>query len=259
MLLGVISDVHGNIMALDAVLERLSLANVDHIICLGDLIGYGPSPNEVIERVRSERVLCTLGEADERIAYSFTGHHRKREGVADETLEWTRTVIEPHNVEFLRHLPVQARLKTSAGRLRYFHSSMYSPGERLNLDLDVGGLMRVLEEHRCKILITGKTHVPTVKYLESGWMINPGSVGLSLNGEPGADYALLKVENGKVDIKMDKVEYDYAAVAFDILAWDLPEVIAEAIKLGRMPGAQSQAAKDPTKIRIHNPNEGAAS
>ncbi len=256
MLLGIISDVHANIVALDAVFECFKKHKVDQVLCLGDLVGYGPSPNEVIERIRSERVMCTLGEADERIAYRFTGHHRKREGVADATLEWTSTVLEPQNLSFLRYLPVQARLKTSAGRLRYFHSSMYSPSERIDLDLDPEGLQGVLREHRCNILATGKTHVPVVKSLGTGWIINPGSVGLSLNGEPGADYALIRVEGGKVEITMDKVEYDYAAVAFDILAWDLPEVIAEAIQLGRMPASQEQGPQDPTQIRIHNPKGG---
>ncbi len=254
MLLGIISDVHANIVALDAVFQRFKKLEVDQVLCLGDLVGYGPSPNEVIERIRSERVLCTLGGADERIAYSFTGHYRKREGVADDTLEWTSTIIEPQHLRFLRHLPVQARLRTSAGRLRYFHSSMQSPSEKLNLDLEVEGLQKVLREHRCNILAIGKTHVPTIKQLPTGWIINPGSVGLSLNGEPGADYALLKVENGKVEINMDKVEYDYAAVAFDILAWDLPEIIAEAVQLGRMPSTKGDEIQDPTKIRIHNPN-----
>ena len=69
-----------------------------------------------------------------------------------------------------------------------------------------------------------------------GWIINPGSVGLSLNGEPGADYALLNINEGSVEVSMDKVEYDFAAVAFDIVAWGLPGTVAEAIQQGRMPG-----------------------
>ena len=254
MLLGIISDVHANIVALDAVFQRFKKLEVDQVLCLGDLVGYGPSPNEVIERIRSERVLCTLGGADERVAYSFTGNYHKREGVADDTLKWTSTIIEPQHLRFLRHLPVQARIRTSAGRLRYFHSSMHSTSEKLNLDIEVEGLQKILREHRCNILAMGKTHVPAIKQLPTGWIINPGSVGLSLNGEPGADYALIKVENGRVEINMDKVEYDYAAVAFDILAWDLPEVIAEAVQLGRMPSVGEKEIQDPTKIRIHNPN-----
>jgi hypothetical protein len=69
----------------------------------------------------------------------------------------------------------------------------------------------------------------------NGWVINPGSVGLSLNGEPGADYALLRLSTDKVEVVMGKAEYDFAAVAFDIIAWGLPAMIAEAIQRGRMP------------------------
>ena len=66
-------------------------------------------------------------------------------------------------------------------------------------------------------------------------MVNPGSVGLSLNGEPGADYAILTIDESGVSIAMDKVEYDFAAVAFDIVAWGLPSMVADAIQMGRMP------------------------
>ena len=63
-----------------------------------------------------------------------------------------------------------------------------------------------------------------------------GSVGLSLNGEPGADYALLKFGTAGLEVTMNKVEYDFAAVAFDIVAWGLPATVAEAVQQGRMPG-----------------------
>lgn len=235
MILGIISDVHANIVALDAVLEKFAAENVHTVLCLGDLVGYGPSPNEVIERVRNEAIMCTLGASDEQIAFEFARNREKRQGVADETLEWTRTVIEPKHVDFLRNLPAQSRLNTPYGRLRYFHGTLRSPSERLNLNQPPPKLMRILEEARCTILACGNTHVPVVKRTPAGWIINPGSVGLSLNGEPGADYALVNIEEEQVEVKTGKVEYDFAAVAFDIVAWGLPSMIAEAVQHGRMP------------------------
>ena len=236
MILGVISDVHANILALEAVLAVLRDKGADTIVCLGDLVGYGPSPNETIDLLRQEGVMCTLGAADEQIAFDFAKSQKQRAGVADEILEWTRTVIEPRHVEFLRNLPSQQRLSTPVGRLRFFHSTLgKTGGARLDLDQDVIGLTKLLEEYRCTILAIGKTHVPFYKKLPMGWIINPGSVGLSLNGEPGADYALLDINEGSVEVKMDKVEYDFAAVAFDIVAWGLPGTVAEAIQQGRMP------------------------
>lgn len=235
MLLGIISDVHANVVALEAVLEVLKERGADTIICLGDLVGYGPSPNETIDLIRSSGVMCTLGAADERIAFDFARQQRPREGVADKTLEWTRTIIEPRHVDFLRGLPVQLRFNTPAGRLRFFHSNPTQPGARFSLERDTLELVRLLDEQRCRILACGGSHVPYYRKLPSGWVVNPGSVGLSLNGEPGADYALLSIDEDEVEVSMDKVEYDFAAVAFDIVAWGLPPMIAEAIQQGKMP------------------------
>lgn len=240
MLIGVISDVHANVVALEAVLQALKDKKVNTIVCLGDLIGYGPSPNETIDMIRSEGVMCTLGAADERIAYDFARDKLPRQGVADQTLEWTRTVIEPKHVEFLRTLPIQQRINTPAGKLRFFHGSPDTPGEKLNLNIDPIRLGKLLDQQRCTILACGGTHVPVVRKLNMGILLNPGSVGLSLNGEPGADYAIVRISSeGDIEVEMDKVEYDFAAVAFDIIAWGLPAMVAEAIQHGRMPAGSS--------------------
>lgn len=235
MRIGLISDVHANVLALEAVLQSLQRRGVDMVVCLGDIVGYGPAPNETIELLRRSEVLCTLGDADERIAYGFA-RHRRRAGVADQTLEWTQGVLEHEHLQWLRELPVQRRIETPAGRLRAFHGSAEDPSERTNLQQDPMSLARLLERHRASILCSGGSHVPYFRRVGiAGWVVNPGSVGLSLNGEPGADYALLDIEEGSVDVRMDKVDYDIAAVAFDIVAWGLPSVIAETIQRGRMP------------------------
>jgi putative phosphoesterase len=236
VILGIISDIHANVIALEAVLQELKDKGADTVICLGDLVGYGPSPNETIDLIRAEGVMCTLGAADERIAFDFARDKIPRAGVADTTLEWTRTVIEPRHIEFLRTLPVQQRMNTPAGKMRFFHGSPETPSQRINLNQDPISLGKLLDRNRCKILACGGSHVPYYRQLPAGWVINPGSVGLSLNGEPGADYALFRIsDKGEVQVEMDKVEYDFAAVAFDIIAWGLPPTIAEAVQQGRMP------------------------
>jgi putative phosphoesterase len=235
VIIGIISDVHANVLALEAVLSALHRERAQTVVCLGDLVGYGPAPNEAIELLRTQNVLCTLGEADERIAFKFA-RRATRQGVADQTIEWARTVIDPQHVDWLRQLPVQRRLETPAGRLRAFHGTATDPADRVNLHQDPMTLTRMLQEHRCTLLACGGTHVPYFrKIADAGWVVNPGSVGLSLNGEPGADYALVTVDDAGVSVKMDKVEYDFGAVAFDIVAWGLPKVIAEAVQQGRMP------------------------
>ncbi|MGL4612014.1 MAG: metallophosphoesterase family protein [Trueperaceae bacterium] len=236
VILGIISDVHANVVALEAAIGALKEKGATTIICLGDLVGYGPSPNETIDLIRQENVMCSLGAADERIAFDFARDKVPRQGVADQTLEWTRTVIEPRHVEFLRTLPIQQRINTPAGKMRFFHGSPDSTGEKTNLNQDPIRLGKLLDQQRAVILACGGTHVPMVRKLNTGIIINPGSVGLSLNGEPGADYVLIKfATDGKAEVEMDKVEYDFAAVAFDIIAWGLPQTVAQAIQQGRMP------------------------
>jgi len=240
MLLGLISDVHANVIALEAALEALRRHRVDTVLCLGDMVGYGPSPNEALALLRERNVMCCLGDADERIAYRFAKRDG-RTGVADLTIEWTRSVIEPEHVEWLRQLPVQRRLETPAGRLRAFHGSADDPSARTNLQQDPLALARLLEVHRCHVLTTGGSHVPYYRKVSgAGWVVNPGSVGLSLNGEPGADICVLQIEQDGVQVRMDKVDYDFAAVAFDIVAWGLPKAIAEAVQIGRMPDGRGE-------------------
>lgn len=243
MIIGLISDVHANVMALESALEALEDRGAEVVVCLGDLVGYGPLPNETIEVIRERQVLCTLGAADERVAYSFARPAAPRKGVADEILEWTKSVLEPDNLAFLQSLSVQQRIQTPVGWLRFFHGSSDSTSVRLNLNQDPLTLGRLLERHRCNVLVAGSTHVPFYRKIsERSMVLNPGSVGLSLNGEPGADYALLTITESTMDLVMDKVEYDFAAAAFEVLAWGLPAEVAEAIQHGRMPdrmGARS--------------------
>ncbi|ADI14017.1 metallophosphoesterase family protein [Truepera radiovictrix] len=233
MRLGLISDVHANVLALEAVLRELKRRGAETILCLGDVVGYGPSPNETLELLRRERVMCLLGAADEQVAFAFARPRRPRAGVADETLEWTRSVIHPEHVAFLRQLPVQLRLQTPLGRLRACHGTL-GQGERISLHQDAAALTRLLAAQRCQLLAVGNSHVPFYHALQAGWVINPGSVGLSLNGEPGADYALLSFSERGLEVVMDKVDYDVAAVAFDIVAWGLPKAVAEAVQRGKM-------------------------
>lgn len=238
VILGLISDVHANVLALEAVLTELKRKGAESIVCLGDLVGYGPSPNETVGLLRQEKVLCTLGAADEQVAFEFARSPKPRVGVADETLAWTRSVIEAEHLAFLRTLPPQLRLNTVQGRLRARHGTLGAAG-RTDLNQNEAALTGLLESQRCKILAVGNSHVPFYRKLKAGWIINPGSVGLSLNGEPGADYALLRFGETSLEIEMDKVEYDFAAVAFDIVAWGLPVAVAEAVQRGRMPNTKN--------------------
>src|SRR5690606_40244919 len=153
------------VLALDAVVDQLKLKGAQTIVCLGDLVGYGPSPNETIDLVRREGIVCTLGAADERLAFPFARRKAVRHGVADETIEWTKGVIEDRHLTFLQSLPVQRRMETPAGWLRFFHGSFDDPTERVNLDRDPFTLTRLLKNHNAKVPARGSTHSPVYRAL----------------------------------------------------------------------------------------------
>ncbi len=233
MKLGVISDVHANIHALRAVWTTFNERGVTKTVCLGDLVGYGASPVEVIEWMRDYQVTTTLGASDARIAYELSEAIEPRQGVADVTLEWTKTLLSERDRQYLRSLKVSERIQTPSGRIKLFHGSPDDPETRLDLRAPAPELESLLASQRCNIVLCGGTHVPDVRKTSTGLFVNPGSVGLSLNGEPGADCAILEFgDAGQVDVQLLKVPYDFHAAAFDIITWDLPPVIADVIKTG---------------------------
>jgi putative phosphoesterase len=231
MILGVMSDVHANIHALKATWAAFQARGVTHTICLGDLVGYGASPLEVIGFMRDNNIPTTLGASDARIAFELSENIESRTGVADQTLVWTKTQIGESEMRYMRQLKVVERLQTPRGRLKFFHGLPDDPDGRLDLQVHMTELDAQLEGLNASIIISGGTHIPAIQRTKNGVFINPGSVGLSLNGEPGADCAI--IEFGlRPEVDLLKVKYDYQAAAFDILTWGLPPVIADVIKAG---------------------------
>jgi putative phosphoesterase len=232
MKLGVISDVHSNIHALRAAHAKLQELMCTQIVCLGDLVGYGASPVDVIEFVRDNGIPTTLGASESRMMYHFGHTLEPRSGVADQTLEWTKGQISDEHLKFLKSLPLTGRIQSKVGRIKYMHGTPDDPEGRIDLNARQAELDDLLEENNCAILLTGCTHIPQMREVGKGWLINPGSVGLTLNGEPGADCAVIDLERDRPQIQMLKVPYNTNAAAFDILTWELPSVIADVIKRG---------------------------
>lgn len=234
MRIGVLSDVHANLPALRAAFAALDAADVERVVCLGDVVGYGPHPNEAIRLLREREVTCTLGGADARVAFPVGEADAPRAGVAHATLAWTRDVLEPDALAWLRERPSQVRLHTPGGCVRAVHGRVGDPWRRLDVHATPQDLLRTFDAVGCPVLAVGGRHVPHVRAIDTKLAVDPGSVGLSLNGEPGADYAVLDVREDGADATLGKAEYDVEAVAFDVLGWGLPAAVADAVREGRL-------------------------
>lgn len=206
---------------------------MNQVVVVGDLVGYGASPGPVIDFVRREGWPVGLGSSDLRVAMEF-GERADRKGVADQVLQWTKKTLMPEQMEYLRRLPPGGRIMTPVGRIKYFHGSPHDPEQRLDLMAQERELEELAESLGARVVVIGGSHVPFVRVIGDTTFVDPGSVGLSLNHEPGADVAIVDAVGRKPKVSLHKVPYDYSSSAFDIMAWNLPPVIADVIRTGRM-------------------------
>lgn len=231
MRIAVFSDVHANLPALEAVLDFVDGLRVDATLCLGDLVGYGPHPREVIHLIRDRQIPCALGGSDMRVIFPHAGAPKSPETEA--ALEWTRNQLGEEERAFLSSLQPSLRLRTPYGRAKGFHGRPDNPEARFPIYAGEDELLPLIEPLRASIILTGGGHVPVYRRIARYFILDPGSVGLTLGGEPGADLAVLSVNGDGVRARIYKIPYDMGQTVFDIKAWGLPERIAQIVQTGK--------------------------
>jgi predicted phosphodiesterase len=235
MRLGIIAEIHANLPALEVALEALRKEGVEQVLAVGDLVGYGPHPRQVIRKLDREGIPCVPGAADLRVAYALPSP--PREGIAETTIIWTREQLGTREMQFLRNLRSRHRYETPGGRLMAFHGSPEDPEHKIDLnEAHPQEILKMLESIRARYAVVAGKHIPFRRAVHKGVVFDPGSVGLSLGGEPGADVLILEDDvHGDVLHRFLKLPYDYGQVTFDLAAWELPEVLAEVVRQGRFP------------------------
>ncbi|MBZ0264613.1 metallophosphatase family protein [bacterium] len=219
-----ISDIHGNLHALTTVLEHIENENVDQIVCLGDLVGYGAFPNEVIEAVKSVTDIVIAGNHD-HAALGLTDI-RAFNQYAFQAALWTRKTLTEENRQYLLNLPLSHQEKD----LYFVHASPVQPEQWFYIfsDYDAEHAMRYAPT---STVFVGHTHVPRDHRTRRGRLINVGSVGQPRDGNPEAAYTLFDSESG--ERRLMRVEYDVHAAGKAILEAGLPQFLAERILAGR--------------------------
>jgi predicted phosphodiesterase len=235
MRLGIIAEIHANLPALEAALEALRKEGIDQVLAVGDLVGYGPHPRQVIRKLDREGIPCVPGAADLRAAYALPSP--AREGIAETTILWTREQLGARELHFLRNLRSRHRYDAPGGRLMAFHGSPEDPENKVDLnEAHPAEILKMLESIRSRYAVVAGKHIPFRRVVHKGVVFDPGSVGLSLGGEPGADVLILEDDvHGEIHHRFLKLSYDYGQITFDLAAWELPEVLAEVVRQGRFP------------------------
>jgi predicted phosphodiesterase len=239
----VISDIHGNLEALEAVLGDVP-EEIERIYCLGDVIGYGANPNECCDLVRDSEMPTISGNHDLAVTDPSTDLAWFNP-VAAAAIEWTREQLTEENADFLR---TRSRTMRGEGAL-FVHGSIRDPDEYiLNGAVAQENLDVLREEYPgVRVCFFGHTHVKTVAPspddmssatfdLGSGgpYLVNPGSVGQPRDGDTFASYVLAEdTPEGVVRITYRFVDYDMEKAQTKIRAAGLPGILADRLAHGR--------------------------
>lgn len=243
MRLAIFSDIHSNLPALDAVLADIRAQTPDRVYCLGDLVGYASTPNEVVERIRRDGIPTIMGNYDDGV-----GFDREECGCAykepldrelgQKSLEWTKGKTTSENKEFLRTLVPEIRFTAAGKRVLLVHGSPRRMNEYLFADRPLSSFRRLSKSSGADLIVFGHTHVPYVKDVDGVWFINVGSVGKPKDGDPRACYAVIDLDT-QPHVTFRRVTYDVRTAAAGIRASGLPHKFARDLELAGAPATAS--------------------
>ena len=240
--IAVISDIHGNWHAFEAVLADIENESVDEVWCLGDVVGYGPQPNRCVEEARSRSDVCLLGNHD--LAALGQVDLSTFSPDAATSARWTIDVLEPDKLEYLESLEPRGEREG----LELFHGSPRDPV--WEYILSEGAVRAALSQTTAPLLLVGHSHIPIALQLsatdslagglakggsevtigEGRWLLNPGSVGQPRDGDPRAAYLLLDRDTGAARFR--RLPYPVEQTQAEIREHGLPEPLAARLAEG---------------------------
>jgi putative phosphoesterase len=236
--IAVLSDIHGNFPALDAALRDAAQRDVEGVVHLGDLVGYGPRPDEVVDRVRVEGISGVVGNYDLAVCHADAEGGRTRylkpslSAVGNRTYLWTRGRLRAETLTFLENLPAQIRIREGPTEFLLTHGSPERANEYLLPETPEERLRELFEATGVQVMVVGHTHVPQAREVGDRLLLNPGSVGKPTDGDPRASYLILDTERG-LTAEHVRLEFDVETVAVESVDFGLPCEQSEALRLGR--------------------------
>src|SRR5215218_7816488 len=230
----VITDIHANLPALEAALQRIEELEVEEVLCGGDLVGYGPHPNEVCSLVAERGIRTIYGNYDYAIARDLddcgcayvTAEDR---ALGQRSVEWTLANTDHAAKDFMRELPFELRFTVGATAVHLVHGSPRKVNEYLFEDKPASLYERLARGEQDDVLVFGHTHKPWVRSHAGVLFVNCGSVGKPKDGDPRGAFAVLDAQGGALRVTIERVEYDADAVAAQVRAAGLPVEYADKL------------------------------
>jgi putative phosphoesterase len=230
----VITDIHANLPALQAALTRVDELGIETVYCGGDLVGYGPHPNDVCALIAERAIPTIYGNYDYAIARDLedcgcayvTQHDRE---LGEQSVAWTLERTEQGAKDFMRELPFDLRFDVGATRVHLVHGSPRKVNEYLFEDKPARLYERLAGAEESDVLVFGHTHKPWVHEYGGVLFVNCGSVGKPKDGDARGAFAVLEAGAQGVEVTIERVEYDAEAVAAEVRAAGLPGEYADKL------------------------------
>jgi putative phosphoesterase len=228
--LALISDLHGNLPAFEAVLAELDTQPVDEVVCLGD-VAVGPYPMETIARLRDLRCPVVQGNWDDWLAHGIPELGGENGSILVDQGHWWGAQLSAGDRAYLDALPLTLEVEFDGGPLYCFHGSPHSHTDAITPETDDERLESFLGERQEAFLAGGHTHIQFARPYGRSIFVNPGSVGLPFDHWPPrgatpvlpwAEYAVLESRDGEIAVELRRVGYDVQALLDATLASGVP-------------------------------------
>ena len=233
--IAVITDIHGNLAALQSALARIDELGIQEIYCGGDLVGYGPYPNEVCALIQERQIPTIYGNYDHAIARDHddcgcayvTPVDRE---LGQRSVVWTLAHTDQASKDFMRELPFDLHFAVGDHRVHLVHGSPRKVNEYLFEDKPASLYNRLAAAEDDDVLVFGHTHKPWVNTFGGVLFVNCGSVGKPKDGDPRGAFAILEPgQDGGVEVTIERVEYDNETAAREVEAAGLPVEFAHKL------------------------------
>jgi putative phosphoesterase len=234
----VFGDIHANLPALEAVFADFGARGLSNLYCLGDLVGYGTFPNEVIALIRERAIPTIMGNYDQGVGNdsddcgcAYT--NPVSEALGKRSIAWSNQTTTPENKMFLRQLIDNIPLQLGGFQVLLVHGSPRKINEYLFEDRPDASLERLLDMAQADVLVCGHTHLPYRRILPSGrHIVNAGSVGKPKDGDPRACYVTLRLQDQQLAVEFIRTPYDVEAAAVAIEVSQMPHEYAAMLRSG---------------------------
>ncbi|WP_242821400.1 metallophosphoesterase family protein [Candidatus Arthromitus sp. SFB-rat-Yit] len=213
--IGIISNIHSNLYSLMEIYNLLEKECVEIILCLGDIVGYGPHPNEVVNFIRRKHIVPIKGIYDSAVINNDFSHINENT-INNFSVDFTRTELTKNNLYYLSNLPLELSMNFGELNIKFVHKNPYINNQDIQED----------------ILVCGYEHIPdNIKLSKEKCIIMPGSCGKPVPSIGGVSCGVLEVSNNFYNYNILKCEHFFSKINKDMKMMNFPEILINSYEI----------------------------